>query len=201
MTFKEWLKTVFPRVQVPEEARDALRDVTSEREAVKVLDGLRGTFLIDLREIDEEIIAVSNGLGAQEDLIGAGGHAAAAERTTLERIGRDRKRLWSLERRQSILNAKVNIVQDMADAIHEAEAMRLQGVTEERIDEVIAIREDRAREWTRVLTAGREVGRTADVDPEGEKRRQALKQEILGRKRAEAPAAVAPVQNRKTDVE
>lgn len=198
MALKEWLKKVFPRVQVPEETRDALAGVTTERDAVKALDALRAGFLIDLRDIEEEIISVSRSAEAQEELIRAGGLPPAAERTVLQRVEREQKRLASLERRQASLNAKVNIQQDMADAILEAEIMRLQGITEERIDEVLALREERTREWVRVLAAGRDVAQVSEIDPEGDRRREALKQKILGKKTSDAPAAPP---DRKRDIE
>jgi len=184
------LKDLFQRADVPDDAREIYLKAANPRELLKGLETQRGKNEIELREHEDQLIALEKSLRAEEDRIRNGGLSPVEESTVLRRIERFGKQLQNLERLAAIYNGNVNFHINLIAKIQEMEAMRARGVSEEQIDRLVEEAEENLETYRRESLAGESAAQMREsVSHSAERARLAeIKQRIVGSVSVSAPA-------------
>lgn len=140
------------------------------------LDTVVSTNEIRLNELNAEISAVEGLLAAEENKIRGQLVEGRHKKFTLQTIKRLRTQLTTLERRMDILDRNIGVGMSLISKFKDMEAMALQGVKTQQIDDVILEFETRMNQYLTV--ASTEIEPTDDIC-DG-KELEDLEKEILG---------------------
>lgn len=189
MTAMDKLKSLFQRADIPPETREVFAQAGNARELMKGLQGLLGKNEPELRENEEQLIAIEKALIREEDRLRRGGLTPTEETTLLRRIQRLAMQRGRLENLVSIYNQNITLLLNLLAGVQEMDAMRLRGVTEDEIDRLVQEMEDNLEVYNRVSLAAE--GGPAPVQaadrPREAKELDAIKQRILGAKQPSVP--------------
>ncbi len=192
MSIMEKLKILFQREDLPEETRQLYPKAVNSRDLIKGLESLRSRNEIDLRENEEQLLGIEKALLNEEQSIRRGGLTPTEEMITLRRIERMRKQRANTERQALIYNENVNLHLNLIAKIQEMEAMRLRGVKEDEIDNLVEEVENSVQEYKRIgMAAESSSALSPAVDESSERRRlEELKKSIVGTAEPDRRAAV-----------
>jgi hypothetical protein len=176
------LKNLFQRAEVPDDARDIYLKAANSRELLKGLEAQRGRNEMELREHEDQLIALEKSLLLEEDRIRKGGLSPTEEATILRRIERYGNQRDSLEKLVGIYNGNVNFHINLIAKIQEMEAMRSRGVSEDQIDRLIGEVEENLEIYKRESLAGENTAQMPEaVNNSDERKRLAeIKNRIIG---------------------
>jgi len=182
MSVMEKLRALFQRADLPEETRQIYSKTDNSKDLIKGLDTLRSRNEIDLRENEEQLLGIEKAIASEEQSVRKGGLTSAEETIILRRIERLHKQRANIERQTLIYNENVNLHLNLIAKIQELEAMRLRGVSEEEIDNLVDEVETNIQDYKRVSIAA-ESGTSISpaIDESAERRRlEELKKRIVG---------------------
>lgn len=187
MSIMEKLKNLFQRSDLPDETRQLYQNAANPRDLVKGLESLRGRNEIDLRENEEQLMALEKAIMVEEDSIRRGNLTPTQETIILRRIERLQKQRTNLDKQVSIYNENVNLHLNLIAKIQEMEAMRSRGVSEDEIDSLVNDVEENVEAYKRVSIAAESSADTISaVDDSAERRRlDEIKRKIMGEKAPE----------------
>jgi hypothetical protein len=176
------LKNLFQRADIPDDAREIYLKAADSHELLKGLEAQRGKNEMDLRENEDQLIALEKSLFAEEDKIRRGGLSPTEEATILRRIERYGKQRGNLEKLVGIYNGNVNFHMNLIARIQEMEAMRSRGVSEEQIDRLVGEAEENLEKYRRESLAGESTAQIPDAisDSAEQKRLAEIKNRIVG---------------------
>ncbi len=202
MSVMEKLRALFQRADLPEETRQLYSKTDNSKDLIKGLDTLRSRNEIDLRENEEQLLGIEKAIASEEQSIRKGGLTSAEETIILRRIERLHKQRTNIERQTLIYNENVNLHLNLIAKIQELEAMRLRGVSEEEIDNLVDEVETNIQDYKRVSIAA-ESGTSISpaIDESADRRRlEELKKRIVGTT-AEPSRPIVEVPPPKRDLE
>jgi hypothetical protein len=178
----EKLRSLFQRPDLPDETRQIYLNARSPRELIKGLEALRGRNEADLRDSEQELIALEKAVAVEENSVRRGGLTRTEETIALRRIDRLEKQRSNLDKQVSIYNANVNLHLNLIAKIQEVDAMRSRGVGEEEIDRLVDEVQDNVQQYKRVSIAAENGSAVASaVDESAERRRlDEIKKRVLG---------------------
>jgi hypothetical protein len=137
MGLLEKIAALFQRDEVPDEAKALLAGVKTTAELLHGLDMLVTRNELELEELNREIDKLERQEREEMERVRGGAVDGRAKQNVLRRIQRLRKQMDNYENRVRIFNRNVELHQTLIAKIQEIEAMRLRGVDESRIDQII----------------------------------------------------------------
>ncbi len=177
------LKNLFQNADVPDDAREIYLKAANPLELLKGLEAQRGRNEMELREREDQLIALEKSLLSEEDKVRRGGLSPTEEATTLRRIERYGNQRDSLEKLVGIYNGNVNFHNNLIARIQEMEAMRSRGVSEDQIDQLVGEVEEHLERYRRESLAGASTAqvREAVTDSAERARLAEIKKRILAK--------------------
>jgi hypothetical protein len=191
MNVMEKLRALFQGANIPEETRHAFDGAGSPAETIKRLYAVRARNEIEMREYEDQLLAIDKTAAEDEARLKSQDLSAIAQTTVLRRIERLRKQQTMLGEQITVINDNINLTEDLIGRVKTIESTRLSGLTEAQIDGLDEQRDDAVAAWRRTQMAGAEAARPAlDKERQEEAARLAdLKRQILGSSPAPERAA------------
>jgi len=178
------IKETFKSSKIPEDTLKLVTKAEDVKSIRKTLNNLLGKNEIELKKTEEELISTSRSQLNEKEIIKKEGLTPDEEKTILRRIMRKEKKLVSIRNKINILNANVTMQQNMILKIDEFEAMELQGVNADLLDDLSDKEYDRIEDFREVENAAHEIMRS-DSAISNDKEEEVLakmKREIMGTK-------------------
>lgn len=202
MTSMEKLRDLFAGAGLPEETRQIYTQAENTRDLMKGLQVQFGKNEVELRQHEEQLMALEKALAVEQERIRKGGLSASEETMILRRIKRLEKQCSIVDNLVAIYSDNVNLHLNLIAKIQEMEAMRLRGVSEDAIDRLLEEVGENLESYKRGrLAAESGGGPTMAVSRSQEaKELDAIKQRILGSKQPNVLPAVEEPRPRR-DVE
>jgi len=188
MSVMEKLKSLFQRADLPDETRQIYLNARNPKELIKGLEAVRGGNEADLRDSEQELIALEKAIALEEDSVRGGKLTPTEETIALRRIDRLEKQRANLDKQVSIYNENVNLHLNLIAKIQEMDAMRSRGLSEDVIDRLVDEVQDNVQEYRRVSLAAQSSSNLSSVvDESAERRRlEEIKKRVVGSAQAES---------------
>lgn len=191
MTLLEKLRGLFSRDDIPDEAKKIFDHATTPNELLRGLDELLTRNEVEAKELNEEITKIEEKATDEEERIRAGALPERQKRNTLMHVKRLRKQMDNYEGRLRIYERNMSLHLTLIGKIQQMEAMKLGGVDESKIDQIVMDFEEKLEKYHDVMNAAEaHEGKAHVVSAREDRDLRALEQEIVGTKEATAPPAV-----------
>lgn len=189
----EKLASLFKRDDVPDEAKALLDNARTTADLLHGLDTLVTRNCMELDELNREIDKLERQERDEMERVRSGGVDGRAKQNVLRKIQRLRKQMDNYENRVRIFNRNVDLHQQLIAKIQEIEAMKLRGVDESRIDQIIMEHSEELERYHDTMSASRVadevVGEAVTAREQQDLAR--LEAEIRGEEKEKEPAPKA----------
>ena len=145
------LRNLFGKSQIPQDARELLKNASSVQDLLQGLDKLITENEVEVDKVTQEIAALEDVEAQEMARVRSGELPDRSKNNVLRRIQRLRKQMDNLEERQQIYNRNINLQIDLVGRVQALDAMELRGVDEDRIDEILGDYEDELSRYQGVL--------------------------------------------------
>jgi hypothetical protein len=192
LTLLEKLKSLFTRDEIPDEAKAIFDKATTPTELLRGLDTLLTRNEVEAAELNAEINRVEARALDEEERVRSGDMPERQKRNSLLQIKRLRKQLDNYESRLRIYERNMNLHLTLIGKIQQVEAMKLRGVDEGKIDQIVMDFEEKLEQYGDVMNAAEaHEGRTSTASAREERELRELESEILSKNRpvTETPPA------------
>lgn len=187
MTLLEKLKSLFTRDEIPDEAKLIFDKAKTPADLLRGLDNLLTRNEMEAGELNKEINTIEQRADEEEERIRTGALPERQKRNALLHIKRLRKTMDNYEGRLRIYERNMNLHLNLIGKIQQMEAMKLGGVDEARIDQIVMEFEEKLEKYGDVMNAAdAHEGRTATASAREDRELRDLEAEIL--RKGERPA-------------
>ncbi|MEM7167000.1 MAG: hypothetical protein AAF581_16170 [Planctomycetota bacterium] len=145
------LRSLFGKSQIPQDARELLKNASSVRDLLEGLDKLITENEVEVDKVTQEIASLEEVEAQEMQRVRGGELPDRSKNNVLRRIQRLRKQMDNLEERQQIYNRNISLQIDLVGRVQALDAMELRGVDEDRIDEILGDYEDELTRYQGVL--------------------------------------------------
>ncbi len=196
MTLLERLKALFTRDEIPDEAKLIFDKAKTPSDLLRGLDNLLTRNEVEARELNDEITKIEKQTSDVEEEIRAGALPERQKRNSLLLVKRLRKTMDNYEGRLRIYERNMTLHLNLIGKIQQMEAMKLRGVDEARMDQIVMDFEESLEKYADVMSAAdAHEGRTATVSAREDRELRDLESEIVRKgagkdKEKDAPAGL-----------
>jgi hypothetical protein len=179
VTLLEKLKALFTRAEVPDDAKALFASAKTTRDLLRGLDDLVTRNELELEDVNREIAKIEGLERIDLEKIRAGLVDGRSKQQALRKIARYRKQMDNYESRTRIFNRNIDLLQQLIAKIQEIEAMKLRGVDEHRIDQILMEHGEELEKYTDTMAAADLANVETTIAAKEERELAALEAEIL----------------------
>jgi hypothetical protein len=190
VTLLEKLKALFNRDEIPDEAKLIFDSAKTPADLLRGLDELLTRNEVEAKELNEEITKTEMLAQDEEDKVRTGNLPERQKRQALLHVKRLRKQMDNYEGRLRIYERNMNLHLNLIGKIQQMEAMKLGGVDESRIDQIVMDFEEKLEKYADIMNAAEaHEAKSTVVSAREERELRDLEDEITGRKKEKTRAS------------
>jgi hypothetical protein len=179
VTLLEKLKALFTRDEIPDETKAIFDAAKTPTELLRGLDNLLTRNEVEAKELNDEITKIEEQAVEEEERVRIGSLPERQKRNALLKIKRLRKTMDNYEGRLRIYERNMNLHLNLIGKIQQMEAMKLGGVDEAKIDQIVMEFEEKLEKYADIMNAAEaHEGRSATVSTKEDRELKALEAEI-----------------------